>query len=78
MVPFRLTRNIVNGFGVTGVEGAFRKSCETAMRVLREKEEVLYTVLQTFVHDPLLEWMHAETRAQQIKQVCTSSVHMES
>uniref|UniRef100_A0A0N5AZ30 Serine/threonine-protein kinase ATR n=1 Tax=Syphacia muris TaxID=451379 RepID=A0A0N5AZ30_9BILA len=68
VVPFRLTRNIVNAFGATGVEGAFRKSCETTMNVLREKEEVLYTVLQTFVHDPLLEWMHAETRAQQIKQ----------
>uniref|UniRef100_A0A915C076 Serine/threonine-protein kinase ATR n=2 Tax=Parascaris univalens TaxID=6257 RepID=A0A915C076_PARUN len=68
VVPFRLTRNIVNGFGVTGVEGAFRRSCETTMRVLRENEAVLHTVLQTFVHDPLLEWMHSEVRAQQLKQ----------
>lgn len=39
------------------------------MRVLRENQEVLQTVLQTFVHDPLLEWMHSEGRAQQLKQV---------
>ncbi|VDN03079.1 unnamed protein product [Thelazia callipaeda] len=68
VVPFRLTRNIVAGFGVTGVEGAFRRSCETTMRVLREHNEALLTVLQTFVHDPLLEWMHSECRAQQYKQ----------
>lgn len=68
VVPFRLTRNIVNGFGATGVEGSFRRSCETCMRVLRENDEVLLTVLQTFVHDPLLEWMNTENRAQQFKQ----------
>uniref|UniRef100_A0AAF5Q436 Serine/threonine-protein kinase ATR n=8 Tax=Wuchereria bancrofti TaxID=6293 RepID=A0AAF5Q436_WUCBA len=68
VVPFRLTRNIVAGFGATGVEGAFRRSCETTMRVLREHDEALLTVLQTFVHDPLLEWMHSESRAQQYKQ----------
>uniref|UniRef100_A0A915PRR5 Serine/threonine-protein kinase ATR n=1 Tax=Setaria digitata TaxID=48799 RepID=A0A915PRR5_9BILA len=68
VVPFRLTRNIVAGFGATGVEGAFRRSCETTIRVLREHDEALLTVLQTFVHDPLLEWMHSESRAQQYKQ----------
>ncbi|CAG9534937.1 unnamed protein product [Cercopithifilaria johnstoni] len=68
VVPFRLTRNIVAGFGATGVEGAFRRSCETTMRVLREHDEALLTVLQTFVHDPLLEWMNSESRAQQYKQ----------
>uniref|UniRef100_A0A183D4F0 Serine/threonine-protein kinase ATR n=1 Tax=Gongylonema pulchrum TaxID=637853 RepID=A0A183D4F0_9BILA len=68
VVPFRLTRNIVAGFGATGVEGAFRRACETTLRVLREHDEALNTVLQTFVHDPLLEWMHSESRAQQYKQ----------
>uniref|UniRef100_A0AC34EZ76 PI3K/PI4K catalytic domain-containing protein n=1 Tax=Panagrolaimus sp. ES5 TaxID=591445 RepID=A0AC34EZ76_9BILA len=35
IVPFRLTRNMINGFGPTGVEGAFRKTCEIVVRVLR-------------------------------------------
>lgn len=33
MVPFRLTQNIVDCFGVTGVEGAFRKSAEVTLKV---------------------------------------------
>ncbi|CAJ0571385.1 unnamed protein product, partial [Mesorhabditis spiculigera] len=52
-VPFRLTRNMVDGFGPTGVEGAFRKSCETTM------SETLLTLISTFLHDPLLEFYKA-------------------
>ena len=36
MVPFRLTQNVIDGFGVSGVEGVFRKSAETTLAVLRE------------------------------------------
>ncbi|KAL7747228.1 hypothetical protein RI367_007439 [Sorochytrium milnesiophthora] len=55
-VPFRLTQNMVDGFGLSGYDGAFRKSCEVSLRVLREHKEALMTVLETFVHDPLCEW----------------------
>ena len=34
-VPCRLTQNIVNVFGVTGVEGLFRLSCERTLEILR-------------------------------------------
>ncbi|GFH32778.1 uncharacterized protein HaLaN_32058, partial [Haematococcus lacustris] len=30
-VPFRLTQNVVDSFGVAGVEGAFRRSAETTL-----------------------------------------------
>ncbi|TKR77813.1 hypothetical protein L596_018721 [Steinernema carpocapsae] len=66
IVPFRLTRNVVDAFGPTGVEGVFRKSCETTMTVLRQKKDMLLTVLQAFGHDPLLEW--SLDRSQQIRQ----------
>ncbi|KAJ3131138.1 hypothetical protein HK100_006742 [Physocladia obscura] len=56
MVPFRLTHNMVDAFGVTGTEGAFRKSCENSLRVLRTNRESLLAVLETFIHDPLCEW----------------------
>lgn len=55
-VPFRLTCNVVDGFGVTGYEGVFRGSCEVTLAVLRENSETLMSVLETFVHDPLVEW----------------------
>lgn len=32
-VPFRLTANIVDGMGAAGVEGTFRRCCETTMQV---------------------------------------------
>ncbi|XP_039811657.1 serine/threonine-protein kinase ATM-like [Panicum virgatum] len=30
-VPFRLTRDIIDGMGVTGVEGVFRRCCEKTL-----------------------------------------------
>jgi len=55
-VPFRLTHNMVDAFGVTRIEGVFRKCCEESLRVLRENRESLMSVLETFIHDPLCEW----------------------
>src|SRR5262249_20160970 len=56
IVPFRLTPNIVDALGVTGVEGLFRRSCEISMGVLRANQETLMSVLATFIYDPLVEW----------------------
>ncbi|KAJ1308398.1 hypothetical protein OPQ81_004104 [Rhizoctonia solani] len=55
-VPFRLTANMVDGFGVTGIEGAFRTACEVTMHLLRDNYGSLISVLDAFVHDPLVEW----------------------
>ncbi|KAJ3022531.1 hypothetical protein HKX48_005948 [Thoreauomyces humboldtii] len=56
LVPFRLTRDIVDGMGMTGVEGAFRRGCEETMKVLRKDSEVLLTILDVFRYDPLYNW----------------------
>jgi serine/threonine-protein kinase ATR len=56
MVPFRLTQNVVDALGVAGTEGAFGAVCENVLTVLRAHRDALMTVLDTFVHDPLLEW----------------------
>jgi len=57
VVPFRLTPNIVDAMGVTGYEGSFRCAAEIVMRILRENRSGLMSVLETFLHDPLVEWM---------------------
>ncbi|KAH9002229.1 hypothetical protein EDB86DRAFT_3063350 [Lactarius hatsudake] len=49
-VPFRLTQNILDGLGV------FRIACEITMGLLRENKDTLMTVLDPFIHDPLVEW----------------------
>ncbi|KAB7505469.1 Serine-protein kinase ATM [Armadillidium nasatum] len=55
-VPFRLTQNIIDGFGVMGVEGPLRKSMETTLKVLREAKSVLITIVEVLRHDPLHHW----------------------
>lgn len=65
---------MVDGLGVTGVEGRltmsvhwaprqyfcvlgpYRIACEMAMRILRDNRDCLLSVLDSFVHDPLVEW----------------------
>ena len=56
LVPFRLTQNIVDGFGMSGVDGVFRRCCEETLRVLRERSSVIMTILGVFKHDPLQNW----------------------
>merc|ERR1712142_172502 len=55
-IPFRLTRDIVDGFGPAGVEGVFRRCCERSMNVLRDNKSAILTVLEVLVHDPLYNW----------------------
>ncbi|KAK7062299.1 Serine/threonine-protein kinase atr [Favolaschia claudopus] len=55
-VPFRLTQNIIDGLGVTGVEGVFRIACEVTLQLLRDNKDSLMSVLDAFIHDPLVEW----------------------
>lgn len=57
-VPFRLTRNMVDAFGVTGVEGTFRKSCEVTLNLIRANETILMNILESFLHDPIMDWSH--------------------
>ena len=45
-VPFRMTRDVVDGMGVTGVEGACRRCCEETMRVLRANKDSLLTIIE--------------------------------
>jgi serine-protein kinase ATM len=56
LVPFRLTRDVVDGMGPAGVEGPFRRCCEAALAVLRAGREPVSTVVGVLVHDPLYRW----------------------
>ena len=43
-------------FGLPGVEGLFRNSCQAALEALKEGRETLLTLLEAFVYDPLVDW----------------------
>jgi phosphatidylinositol kinase/protein kinase (PI-3 family) len=49
-------QNMIDGLGIAGYEGVFLKVCEITLSVLRGHKEALMTVLETFIHDPLVEW----------------------
>lgn len=55
-IPFRLTRMLINAMEVTGIEGTYKKTCESVMSVLRRNKDSLMAVLEAFVYDPLLNW----------------------
>ncbi|CAG9567162.1 putative phosphatidylinositol kinase related protein [Leishmania major strain Friedlin] len=56
LVPFRLTRNMIDGLGVRGTEGSLRPCAEAAMHLLRGKRELIRTILSSIMHDPLARW----------------------
>uniref|UniRef100_A0A2P2L2S5 Serine/threonine-protein kinase ATM n=1 Tax=Rhizophora mucronata TaxID=61149 RepID=A0A2P2L2S5_RHIMU len=64
-VPFRLTRDIIDGMGVTGVEGVFRRCCEETLSVIRTNKEALLTIVEVFIHDPLYKWALSPLKALQ-------------
>lgn len=49
-------QNMIDGLGITGYEGIFLRVCEITLSVLRTHRETLMSVLETFIHDPLVEW----------------------
>uniref|UniRef100_A0A2C9VRS0 Serine/threonine-protein kinase ATM n=1 Tax=Manihot esculenta TaxID=3983 RepID=A0A2C9VRS0_MANES len=64
-VPFRLTRDIIDGMGVAGVEGVFRRCCEETLAVMRTNKEALLTIVEVFIHDPLYKWALSPLKALQ-------------
>lgn len=55
-IPFRLTRMLINAMEVTGIEGTYRRTCESVMSMLHRNKDSLMAVLEAFVYDPLLNW----------------------
>ncbi|XP_063807673.1 serine-protein kinase ATM isoform X2 [Pseudophryne corroboree] len=67
-VPFRLTRDIVDGMGITGVEGVFRRCCEKTMAVMRSSQDALLTIVEVLLYDPLFDWTMNPLKALYLQQ----------
>lgn len=66
-VPFRLTRDIVDGFGVTGTKGSFSKLSEHSFRVLRSNKERILAIVDVLRWDPLYLWSISPVRKQKLQ-----------
>ncbi|GMF25055.1 unnamed protein product [Phytophthora fragariaefolia] len=64
LVPFRLTPMLQDAFGLTGVEGRFRRAFETTLRVIRSDDvrEALLALFEAFVYNPLVDWAADDKR----------------
>lgn len=53
---------------VTGIEGTYRRTCESVMSVLHRNKDSLMAVLEAFVYDPLLNWRLMDSAAPKAKR----------
>lgn len=67
LVPFRLTRDIVDGMGVTKTEGVFRRCCEFTLDALREETYSIMTILDVLRYDPLYSWSMSPVRMSKLQ-----------
>lgn len=67
VVPFRLTRDIVDGFGVMKVDGVFRRCSEFTLEALRSNKDIIMTVLNVLRYDPLYQWSMSPLRAKRLQ-----------
>ena len=68
LVPFRLTRDIVDGMGITKTEGVFRRCCEFTLDALREEQYAIMTILDVLRYDPLYTWSISPLRLAKLQR----------
>ncbi|KAI3642909.1 hypothetical protein MP228_012464 [Amoeboaphelidium protococcarum] len=56
VVPFRLTRDIIDGMGLCGVNGPFMNNATKMLDILRDGREELQSMLEVLRIDPLYSW----------------------
>jgi serine-protein kinase ATM len=69
-VPFRLTRDIVDGMGPLGTDGTFTNTAEATVRILRKHTNAFLIILSAVVSDPQYTWKSAaaKVRARQVEE----------
>ncbi|KAI1818747.1 phosphatidylinositol 3 [Poronia punctata] len=75
LVPFRLTRDIVDGMGITKTEGVFRRCCEFTLDALREETYSIMTILDVLRYDPLYSWSISPVRVAKLQDTRRDDHH---
>ncbi|KAL3486656.1 hypothetical protein BJX62DRAFT_241792 [Aspergillus germanicus] len=68
VVPFRLTRDLVDGMGITKTEGVFRRCCEFTLEALRQESYSIMTILDVLRYDPLYSWTVSPLRMKKMQE----------
>lgn len=73
-VPFRLTHNMEAAMGIYRYEGPFRHCSELTLRILRQQEETLMTILEAFIYDPTLDLQKSKKKHYDVVKLNPTSV----
>lgn len=73
VVPFRLTRDVVDGMGITKTEGVFRRCCEFTLEALRNESYSIMTILDVLRYDPLYSWSLSPLRLKKMQDAQTEA-----
>lgn len=73
VVPFRLTRDVVDGMGMTQTEGVFRRCCEFTLEALRNEAYSIMTILDVLRYDPLYSWSLSPLRLKKLQEAQTEA-----
>ena len=73
VVPFRLTRDLVDGMGITGTEGVFRRCCEFTLEALRVESYAIMSILGVLRYDPLYSWSLSPLRLKKMQDAQTEN-----
>lgn len=68
VVPFRMTRDVVDGMGITKTDGVFRRCCEFTLDALREDTYSIMTILDVLRYDPLYSWSSTPMRLAKLQK----------
>ncbi|KAL4904800.1 hypothetical protein BDW74DRAFT_178375 [Aspergillus multicolor] len=68
VVPFRLTRDLVDGMGIAKTEGVFRRCCEFTLEALRQESYSIMTILDVLRYDPLYSWTVSPLRMRKMQE----------
>ncbi len=68
VVPFRMTRDVVDGMGITKTEGVFRRCCEFTLEALRQESYSIMTILDVLRYDPLYSWSISPLRIKKMQE----------
>lgn len=67
-VPFRLTRDMIDGMGISGLEGVYRRCCNFTLEALRLEQESIMTILDVLRYDPLYSWSVSPLRLAKMQE----------
>lgn len=73
-VPFRLTQNLEHACGAGGIHSKFKNVSSSIMNLMWDSKRSILTNLETFLHDPLVEWSKSKKITNQNSDITNEQV----